>query len=220
MNKEQLRANKQKAIIQDALRAAFKGTTGDGPTLHPFVMATQSLRREIEFMEPFTQPNMAEMFKPAEVTYKSALHVLEVAEGMIFADTEVSKDSEQQLPLVEYHLNLLKIHRLLFTRQIEGSSLIPPASPNLQRQVVRTYEALGQLTNVISSLAQPPKAGKTKKQQSQTSKSRSIALKTRSMAQEEPDQPLDLPNRVSPFITDGSKKSTVSIDGIVWPRYV
>jgi hypothetical protein len=37
---------------------------------------------------------------------------------------------------------------------------------------------------------------------------------------EEPEEPLDFPNRVSPCITDGSKKSTVSIDGIIWPRYV
>ena len=37
---------------------------------------------------------------------------------------------------------------------------------------------------------------------------------------EENEEPLDIKNRVSPFITDGSKKSTVSIDGILWPRFV
>ncbi|OHS98426.1 hypothetical protein TRFO_35165 [Tritrichomonas foetus] len=215
MDKDKLRANRQKALIQDTLRAAFKGTTSEAPVLHPFVLAVQSLRREIEFMEPFTDPKMAELFAQAEPAYKSGVQVLADAESMIFGDAEVSPDADQQLPLVEYHLNILKIHRLLFTRQVEGYSLIPPAPPSLQRQVVRTYEALGQLTSVLTSMSKVPKPPRTKK---------ADAFKTRKVISRnlphDKETPLDLPNRVSPFITDGSKKSTVQIDGVIWPRYV
>ena len=80
------------------------------------------------------------------------------AEEKVFGDSEVASEADQMLPLVEYHLNLLKIHRLLFTRQVEGYGLIPPAPPALQKQVVRTYEALGQLTDVLASLVAVPRA--------------------------------------------------------------
>lgn len=217
MNIENLRANKQKALIQDTLRAAFKDTKTGGPTLHPFVLAVQSLRREIEFMEPFTDPQMAELFSQADAAYKSAIQVLQDSESMVFGDSEVSPDADQQLPLVEYHVNILKIHRLLFTRQVEGYSLIPSAPANLQKQVVRTYEALGQLSNVLSTLSKPPKSQQTKKSD-QTIKTRKIL--SRNLTTDKDESPIDLPNRISPFITDGGKKSTVSIDGIIWPRYV
>lgn len=217
MNKEALRANKQRAFIQDSIRAAFRENIGDGPTVHPFVLAVQSLRREIEFMQPFTVDEMKEMFKQAEPTYKSATTVLEQAEQKVFGDSEVSTDADQMLPLVEYHLNLLKIHRLLFTRQVEGYGLIPPASATLQRQVVRTYEALGQLTDVITSFIQAPKVEKKKVAEKSTVRTRKLASKS---SLQETEEPLDMPMRVSPFITDGTKKSTVAIDGVVWPRFV
>lgn len=215
MNKETLRANKQMALIQDTLRAAFRGTDGENPVLHPFVFAVQSLRREIEFMEPFTNPEMKAIFAQAEPAYNSAQQVLADSEDMIFGDNEVSPDADQQLLMVEYHLNILKVHRLLFTRQVEGYSLIPPATPSLQKQVIRTYEALGQLSNVLSSNSKVPKPPALKK--TDTYKSRKV-ISRNSATDKEP--PLDLPNRISPFITDGSKKSTVSIDGVLWPRYV
>lgn len=215
MDKDTLRANRQKALIQDTLRAALNGANGEAPVLHPFVSAVQSLRREIEFMEPFTDPNMKELFAQAESVYNSSLDVLEESENMIFGDNEVSPDADQQLLMVEYHLNILKIHRLLFTRIVEGNSLIPPASPSLQKQVVRTYEALGQLANVLTSNSKVPKPPALKK--TETIKSRKVISKNLPTDRE---PPLELPNRVSPFITDGSKKSTVSIDGVIWPRYV
>lgn len=222
MNKDTLRANRQKAAIQDTIRAAFRENIGDGPVIHPFVLAVRSLRREIEFMEPFTVPEMAELFKQAEPTYNSATAVLQTAESNVFGDSEVASDADHMLPLVEYHLNLLKIHRLLFTRQVEGYGLIPPASAGLQRQVVRTYEALGQLTDVLTKLSKVPKPQKPKGA-TMTRGVKKETLKTRRLAAQavaEADEPLDLPYRVSPFITDGAKRSTVSIDGVLWPRYV
>jgi hypothetical protein len=123
------------------------------------------------------------------------------------------------LPLVDFHLNVLKIHRMLFTREIEGYGLIPPASAALQRQVMRTYESLGQLADTLAVLAKGPKATTQKK--TKPAKARGLTTRLPSApTPDEPDEPLDLPNRVSPFITDGSKKSTVSIDGVLWPRYV
>jgi hypothetical protein len=215
MDKDTLRANRQKALIQDSIRAAFRENVGDGPTLHPFVLAVQSLRREIEFMEPFTHENMKVLFSQAESSYTSATAILAQAEDEILGDSEVGSDADRLFPLVEYHLNLLKIHRLLFTRQVEGSGLIPPASASLQRQVVRTYEAMGQLTDVLLSLSKVPKASKPKK----AAQARARPSKSDRIS-EEREEPLDLPYRVSPFITEGSKKSTVSIDGVLWPRFV
>lgn len=219
MDKDTLRANRQKALIQDSFRLAFKDCIGERATVHPFVLAVQGLRREIEFMEPFTVPEMHELFAPAEQTYKSATSVLSQAEEKVFGDSEVASEADQMLPLVEYHLNLLKIHRLLFTRQIEGYGLIPPAPPGLQRQVVRTYEALGQLTDVLASLAIAPKAA-TAKRAATSGKNMTRSRRITGKPREENEEPLDIKNRVSPFITDGSKKSTVSIDGILWPRFV
>lgn len=215
MDKDTLRANKQKALIQDTLRAVFKGTDGEAPGIHPFVIAVQSLRREIEFMEPFVDPGMKELFAQAEPAYNSAQQVLYDSENMIFGDNEVSPDADQQLLMVEYHLNILKIHRLLFARQVEGYSLIPPATQSLQKQVDRTYEALGQLSNVLASNSRAPKPQTLKKTETiKTKKTTSRNLST------DKELPLDLPNRISPFITDGRQKSTVAIDGVIWPRYV
>ena len=219
MNKDTLRANKQKALIQDTLRAAFKNENFEGGGVHPFVLAVQSLRREIEFMEPFTDPEMRPLFSQAEALYKSSLQILEASESKIFSDSDVANDAEQSIPLIEYHLNLLKIHRLLFTRQIEGYSLIPPAPQSLQKQVVRTYEALGQLSNVLKSLYNGPKPQKTKKN-SQSSLVKSRALITKKNLPNDKEPPIELPERISPFITDGSKKTIVMIDGVSWPRFV
>jgi hypothetical protein len=191
---------------------------GDGASIHPFVLSVQSLRREIEFMEPFTDESMKVLFAQAEPAYKSATALLAQAEQMILGESEVAPGTDQLVPLVDYHLNLLKIHRLLFTRAVEGYGLIPPASPTLQRQVIRTYEALGRLTYVLTSLSKVPEAAKPK--ETKPVKSAAPSAKLPPPTPEEPEEPLDLPNRVSPFITDGSKKSTVSIDGVAWPRYV
>ena len=218
MDKDTLRANRQKALIQDTFRLAFKDTVGEHTTVHPFVLAVQALRREVEFMEPFTVPEMQEMFAVAEPTYKSATSVLADAEEKVFGDSDVASEADQMLPLVEYHVNLLKIHRLLFTRQVEGYGLIPPAPPALQKQVVRTYEALGQLTDVLASLVAVPRAATGKR--SATGKSPVRTRKATAKPREENEEPLELRNRVSPFITDGSKKSTVAIDGVLWPRFV
>jgi hypothetical protein len=215
MDKEALRAHRQKALIQDTIRAAFRERAGDGPTLHPFVLSVQSLRREVEFLQPFTEDAIKPIFAQAAPAYASALSVLEEAETMILGDSQVAAGATPLLPVVEYHLNLLKIHRTLFTREVEGYGLIPPASPALQRQVTRAYEALNSLTDVLASLAKPPAEGTRKKP-----KPRPPVRTIITPAADEPDEPLDLPNRVSPFITDGSKRSTVSIDGVLWPRFV
>jgi hypothetical protein len=167
-------------------------------------------------MEPFTEESMKVLFAQAQPAYKSATAVLAQAEQMVLGESEVASGAEQLVPLVDYHLTLLKIHRLLFTRAVEGYGLIPPASPSLQRQVIRTYEALGQLTDVLTSLSKVPKAAKPKK----SKQLKMPSARPPPPTAEEPEEPLDLPNRVSPFFTDGSKKSTVSIDGIIWPRYV
>jgi hypothetical protein len=212
-----LRANKQQAFIQDAIRAAFREPAGEGPTLHPFVLAVQSLRREIEFMEPFTTDEMKHLFEQAEPCYDSAKGVLAEAEAEVLGDSEVSGDADRLLPLVEYHLNLLKIHRLLFTRQVEGYGLIPAAAPGLQKQVVRTYEALGGLSDVLTVICQVPKSSQTPSRKPRKAKSRGI--RSAPVFVEE-DEALSLDYRVSPFVTEGSRKGTVSIDGSIWPRFV
>jgi hypothetical protein len=217
MDKETLRANRQKALIQDSIRAAFRDNVGDGPTLHPFVLSVQSLRREIEFMEPFTHDEMKTIFAPAEASYKSATAVLAQAEDEILGDSEVGSDADRLFPLVEYHLNLLKIHRILFTREVEGSGLIPPASSGLQRLVTRTYEAMGQLTDVLLTLSKGPKGQRPKKAPQGGTRA---GFGRSDRGADEKEDPIDISYRVSPFITEGSKKATVSIDGILWPRFV
>jgi hypothetical protein len=215
MDKEALRAHRQKALIQDSIRAAFRERSGDGPTLHPFVLSVQSLRREVEFLQPFTAAPVKPIFAQAAPAYASAQALLAEAEAQILGDSQVAAGAAPLLPLVEYHLALLKIHRTLFTREIEGYGLIPPASPALQRQVARAYEALAGLTDVLASLAKAP-AGAARR----GAKPRPPARALPPAAAEEPEEPLDLPNRVSPFITDGAKRSTVAIDGVLWPRFV
>ena len=210
MDKEAVRSNKQKALIQDTLRAALKESQiGDSIVLNPFIISIQTLKREISFMEPFLNH---ESFSNAINVYESSLNILEKAEKMIIGENEVTNESAQILPLIDYHSNLLKIHRLLITRLIDDTSILPPAPPPLQKQVGKAFEAIEQLNKVVDSLTQIPKVTKARK----------IEKKPQKKVIHTPiiEESLELIDRVSPFITEGNKKSTVSIDGIIWPRYV
>ena len=217
MSVEQIKANQQKSFIQEQLRSAFAnaGKNGGQPLVHPFVLAVRSLKREIEFFEPFKDEKFIEFFKIASDTYDSSTSILEQAESCILADNDVTASSEQLHPLVEYHSNLLKIYRLLFTRKLEGSALIPSAPQQLQKQVDRTYEALGQLTKVISTFAKTPKEPRTKK-----STGRSYKSSTSKKSEEVIELPLENDDRISPFITDGPKKGTILIEGVLFNRFV
>jgi hypothetical protein len=74
---------------------------------------------------------------------------------------------------------------------------------------------MGSLIDVLMSLSKGPKAqGHKKPAHARTTVARTGRLP------EEKEEPLDLPYRVSPFITEGIKKATVSIDGVLWPRFV
>jgi len=211
MDKNAVRANQQKAFIQDSLRAALKDSqVGSSIVINPFIVAIQTLKREISFMEPFLK---LEQFSQVEKTYKSAIDVCERGEKLIIGENEVAADSDQLQPLVQYHANLLKIHRLLLVRVVEGSALIPPAPPTLKKQVEKAYESIDQLKQVIVAISQIPKPPKTKKQETKQRKVPKFAI-----IQE--DDPLVIEYRVSPFITEGPKKSTVSINGVLWSRYV
>lgn len=213
---EQIKANQQKSLIQQQLMSAFASTGKNAGQhlVHPFVLAVRTLRREIEFFEPFKDEKFIEYFNIARETYDSSTSILSQAELCILADNDVTNSSEQLQPLVEYHSNLLKIYRLLFTRKIEGSALIPSAPQQLQKQVDRTYEALGQLTKVISEFNKTPKEPSTKKSTSRSYKS-SISKKS-----EEIEPPLEIDDRISPFITEGPKKGTILIEGVLFNRYV
>lgn len=218
MSVEQIRANKQRALIQETIRAAFTetGKNGEMPLLHPYILAVQGLQKEIEFFAPFKDEKFQTFFDIAKVTYESAESTLIQAQNFILADNEVSSEAEAMQPLVEYHSNLLKIYRLLFTRKLEGSALIPPAPAQLQKQVDRTYEALGQLTKIVIQFIKP-----TNKSESLLRKPSSRYTKTTSKSKSESiEQPINNEERISPFITEGSKKGTVTIDGIIFSRYV
>ncbi|EAY00061.1 hypothetical protein TVAG_196210 [Trichomonas vaginalis G3] len=211
MDKNTLRANKQRAQIQDQLRAALRGTVGvDEPVQHPFITAYQTLERELEFIAPFQSSNM---FASVKDVYDASIALKEKAANW-FYDDKVTPEGEQNLALLQFHGNILKIHRVLLSRTVEGTSLIQPAPATLQKQVEKTYEALNQLNAVMTQVSQIPKAPATR-----TIKQKSarpiVARKV-----EEQEDPLDLPLRISPFITEGSKKSTVVMDGVTWPRYV
>lgn len=211
MDKNTLRANKQRAAIQDQLRAAFRGTNGtEDQVQHPFITAYQTLERELEFLAPFQSSNL---FESVKAVYDSAMSLKEKASQWYY-DDKVTPEGEQNLALVQFHGNVLKIHRVLLSRTVEGTSLIQAAPVSLQKQVEKTYEALGQLSTVMNQISQIPKApaARTMKQKSARPV---IARKF-----EEQEDPLDLPLRISPFITEGAKKSTVVIDGVTWPRFV
>jgi hypothetical protein len=85
--------------------------------------------------------------------------------------------------------------------------------------VVRTYDALEQLTGVLSTICEGPKSNA---ESVRRPKERSAAGRKVKSAKEvfEEDEALSLDYRVSPFITEGNRKGTVSIDGTVWPRFV
>jgi hypothetical protein len=74
---------------------------------------------------------------------------------------------------------------------------------------MRVHEALG-------VLAKTPKAAPQKK--AKPAKNRGLA--TRLPSAPTPEEALDLPNRLSPLITDGSKRATVWIGSVLWPRFV
>lgn len=210
MEKEKLRANRQKALIQDTLYNIFSNQrVSEGPTIHPFIHATQTLRRELDFMEPMRGDEGAQ--GQLATVLKSAESVLENAEQQIFSDNQVSPEATNLQPLVEFHTNLLKIHRLILTRAVEGDALIPPAPLKLQSQVEKIYEALGGLDKVISTVSKVPK---------KTQKRKTTSRSAKTQREEEIIPPLEFEYRVSPFITDGAKKGTVSIDGVIWQRYV
>ena len=216
MDKNTLRANKQKAMIQDTLRAALRGTAGvDEPVQHPFFTAVSTIERELEFLEPFKN---TDAFKSVQAIYDSAKKLKEKADSWSY-DGKVTPEGEQNTSLLEFHANILKIHRVILSRTVEGTSLIPPAPVSLQKQVEKTYDALNQLSAVMTQISQTPKAPQSRSL-SKKSTPRSRTISARSKAIEQPEEPLYLPLRVSPFITEGTKKSTVLIDNVMWPRYV
>jgi hypothetical protein len=216
-----LRVNRKQAFVQDAVRAAFREGAGDGISLHPFVLALQTLRREVGFMMPFATGEMKHLFLQSESCYNSAVEVLKEAESNILGDSDVTEEADSLLPLVEYHSNLLKIHRLIFTREVEGYGLIPVASPGLQKQVIRTYEALEQLDEVLSVITERSKVSAALPGANKRLGQRSISkVRSAKALFDAEDEALAVDYRVSPFITDGSKKGTISIDGTLWARFV
>jgi hypothetical protein len=179
----------------------------------------QALREEVEYMEPFTEDSMKVMFVQVEPIYASSLGVLRKAESKILGDNEVDFESDELLMLVKYHTNVLKIHRLLFTRQLEGTALLPPATPLLQKQVSRTYDALRQLSHVITTVAAAKNKKKSKPRRVRTATTRNLRSGSGS-SELQMIPPLILPLRISPFITEGSSETSCVIDGATWPRYV
>jgi hypothetical protein len=215
MDKNALRLNKQKALIQDTLRAAMKGTAGiEQPVQHPFITAYKTIERELEFMEAFKN---TEQFDQVQELYNSACDLEEKARSMMY-DGKVTPEGEQNVHLLEFHASMLKIHRIIISRSVEGSVFIPPAPTTLQKQVEKTYDALNQLSKVMTQMSQTPKAPSVTSKKA-PSRTRSITSRSRQQV-DEPEDPLVLPLRVSPFITEGNKKGTVLIDNISWPRYI
>lgn len=215
MDKNTIRMNKQKAMIADKVHAAMKTINGfEGPVQHPFISASESLKRELEFLKPFE--NTAQ-FAPVKELYNSALSLKEKIAEMSY-DGKVTPEGEQTLPLLEFHVNMLKIHRVIIARTAEVPGLIPPAPTQLQKQVEKTYDALNQLKTVLELSTQVPKAPSVTSKRAPP-RARSISSRSKQQIQE-PEEPLVLPLRVSPFITEGKKKGTVTIDGIDFPRYI
>ncbi|KAH0786867.1 hypothetical protein GPJ56_009244 [Histomonas meleagridis] len=159
---------------------------------------------------------MKKITAPVESTYASAKSVLSEAQTKIYGDSEVDPSSSQMGSLIEYHINLLKLFRALFTRQIEKDKQIPAATQVLQRQVSRSYEAIKQIADVLS--ADVPTETNSRAR-TQNSKVRNPSRKAKSEMRES-DSPIEIQTRISPFITESQQKSFVDINGVTFPRYV
>lgn len=212
MDEDPLQVSKQRSIIRDSLKVALKKAQGESDVqADPFTSAIQTLKSEIELMEPFKD---TEIFSSARKLYEQSVRLIEKTDGMVEKDEADSPEGENICGLIEYYGNLMKIHRIILSRTGDKCNLIPAAPSSLRTQVERTYNALGQLQQVLKTITQVPKAPVAKKP---SGKSNRQLLKRR---QEEVDDPLEVEYRISPFITEGPRKGTVDIDGITWPRYV
>ena len=209
---EEIKKEQQRALIRDKLHSAVLEIQEDGMAIkHPFVLSVEGLRHEIDFFRPFIDQEIcSNVVEP----YQSAVATLEEAEAMIFSDTDVSPDYNDVIQVVDYHTNILKIHRAVFTKAFDDAPP-HPAPPAVQKQASRLFDSLAQLQKILDAITEIPKPPRAKKQ-SVTVR----AVRKQPAEPAEPKESFTSEFRVSPFITDGPDKNTIIVEDYTFPRFM
>lgn len=214
MNQEDIIKNIQESQIEETIRSALEEDFSSSKTYNPFVQCVENLKKEIDFFQEFL--NTPE-FQDISQVYEASKSILTKSQKLILSETEIDPEADALLAPVQFHTNLLKIHKVLLLRDVECSEFIPPASAPLKKNVKRLYESLTELKKVFQSRVE--KVPVKRKSNKNILRKRMGLLKTKKM-EEEVDDFLESEFRVTPFITEAPKKNTVLIDGVSWPRFV